>query len=302
MGGDVHGGIHLHSAPAPATATFSPALRDAYLRRVMERCGTLSLTGIDPAAAGQRDTDPQLRLNAVYTALLTRSPRPEEGGGLEPRASKKRAKEEPLRSALEQLDRQQRLVLQGDPAAARAPSSTSSPCAWPAKLLKDEQANLRHLTAPLPDEEGKDGKERATLAARRAAAGAGGAAGLRRHRAAGTRRSHGRNPVELRRSRVERDCQPDCVPWLWQELRERGRLAAAGRAGRSARSRAAPGTGQAGGAKTFAASFPQLPRPGHQPHLRLPEPGLAPARLRRGHARPLYRRANPPLRRPLVRA
>ncbi len=62
VGGNVHGDIHVHSAPA--TETFSPALRDAYLRRVMDRCGTLSLTGIDPAA-GQRDTDPQLRLNAV---------------------------------------------------------------------------------------------------------------------------------------------------------------------------------------------------------------------------------------------
>ena len=88
VGGDVHGGIHIHNSPA--AETFSPALRDAYLRRVMERCGALSLTGIDPAAAGQRDTDPQLRLNAVYTALLTRSPRLEEGGGLEPRPSKKR--------------------------------------------------------------------------------------------------------------------------------------------------------------------------------------------------------------------
>ncbi|MDS4070478.1 MAG: hypothetical protein RKO24_12755 [Candidatus Competibacter sp.] len=148
VGGDVHGDIHVHSAPA--SETFSPALRDAYLRRVMERCGTLSLTGIDPAAAGQRETDPQLHLNAVYTALLTRSPRQEEGIGLEPRTSKKRAEEEPLRSALEQLDRQQRLVLQGDPGSGKSTFVNFVALCLAGEALKDEQANLRHLTAPLP--------------------------------------------------------------------------------------------------------------------------------------------------------
>ena len=50
----------------------------------------------------------------------------------------------------------------------------------------------------------------------------------------------------------------------------------------------------------FAASFPQLPHPGHQPHLRLPAAGLATAGLRRGGAGALFAGTDPALRRPLV--
>jgi hypothetical protein len=159
VGGDVHGDIHIHSQSPSASGTSSSALRDAYLKRVMERCGTLSLTGIDPAAAGQRDTDPQLHLNAVYTALLTRSPRQEQGDGLGPRAMKEQGEKEPLRSALEQLDRQQRLVLQGDPGSGKSTFVNFVALCLAGEALKDKQANLRHLTAPLPDREGKDEKK-----------------------------------------------------------------------------------------------------------------------------------------------
>ena len=222
VGRDVHGGIHLHSPPA--SETFSPALRDAYLRRVMERCGTLSLTGIDPAAAGQRDADPQLRLNAVYTALLTRSPRSGEGGGLEPRASKKRAEEEPLRSALEQLDRQQRLVLQGDPGSGKSTFVNFVALCLAGEALQDEQAHLRHLTAPLPDEEGKDGKKRqpwrhgallpVPVVLRDFAA-----TGLPERGAATAETLWNFIAQELTAA-----CQAECAPWLRQELRERGGL------------------------------------------------------------------------------
>ena len=58
-------------APSPGEL----ALRDAYLNRMMGRCGYLSLAGIDPAIAGKQDSDARLSLNAVYTALLTRSPK-----------------------------------------------------------------------------------------------------------------------------------------------------------------------------------------------------------------------------------
>ena len=103
VGGDVYGDISI-IAGRPAESP-EPALRNAYLNRVMERCGYLSLAGIDPAAAGQQDANPQFSLNAVYTALLTRSPRQEEGrGNMDLRAP---AGKEKLRSALEQLDRNQ---------------------------------------------------------------------------------------------------------------------------------------------------------------------------------------------------
>lgn len=219
---NVHGGIHIHSAPA--SATFSPALRDAYLRRVMERCGALSLTGIDPAAAGQRETDPQLRLNAVYTALLTRSPRTEEVGGLEPRASKKRTEKEPLRSALEQLDRQQRLVLQGDPGSGKSTFVNFVALCLAGKALQDEQANLRHLTAPLPDEEGKDGEKRqpwrhgALLPV----------PVVLRDFAATVLPERGEAAAEPLWNFIAQELkaasQEECAPWLRHELRERGGL------------------------------------------------------------------------------
>ncbi|MEI2769985.1 MAG: SUMF1/EgtB/PvdO family nonheme iron enzyme [Candidatus Competibacter sp.] len=200
VGRDVHGGIHVHSAPAPAT--FSSALRDAYLRRIMDRCGTLSLTGIDPAAAGQRDTDPQLRLNAVYTALLTR------GGN----------------SVLEQIGQQQRLVLQGDPGSGKSTFVNFVALCLAGEALKDEQANLDHLTAPLPDEEGEDGRKRqpwrhgallpVPVVLRDFAA-----TGLPAHGVATAETLWNFIAQELKAA-----CQAECVDWLRHELREHGGL------------------------------------------------------------------------------
>ncbi len=154
VGGNVYGDISI-TAGRPAENP-EPALRNAYLNRVMERCGYLSLAGIDPAAA-QSDGDRQLNLNAVYTALLTRSPRQEEGrGAMNPRSA---AGEEKLRSALEQLDRNQRLVLQGDPGSGKSTFVNFVALCLAGEILKDERANLARLTAPLPDEDGSDGKE-----------------------------------------------------------------------------------------------------------------------------------------------
>ena len=203
VAGNVHGGIHLHSAPAPET-TFSPALRDAYLRRVMERCGTLSLTGIDPAAAGQRDTDPQLRLNAVYTALLTM------GRG--------------NYSALERLDQEQRLVLQGDPGSGKSTFVNFVALCLAGEALQDEQANLRHLTAPLPDVKGEDGEKRQlwrhgallpVLVVLRDFA----ATGLPERGEATAETLWNFVAQELKTA-----CQAECVDWLRHELRERGGL------------------------------------------------------------------------------
>ena len=155
VGGNVYGDISI-TAGRPAENP-EPALRNAYLNRVMERCGYLSLAGIDPAAAGQQDANPQFSLNAVYTALLTRSPRQEEGrGNMDLRAP---AGKEKLRSALEQLDRNQRLVLQGDPGSGKSTFVNFVALCLAGEALGDERANLARLTAPLPDEDGNDGKE-----------------------------------------------------------------------------------------------------------------------------------------------
>jgi len=134
------GSVVFINRPA-ADAIAEKALREAYLRRTMVRCGYLSLAGIDPAVAGQPEKDTQLSLNAVYTALLTGS-------------SYWRS------SALEDLDRHERLVLQGDPGSGKSTFVNFVALCLAGEILRDPQANLQSLTAPLPDEDGNDSKER----------------------------------------------------------------------------------------------------------------------------------------------
>ncbi len=209
------------SQPASAMTSSERALRDAYLNRVIERCGYLSLAGIDPAAA-QSDGDRQLNLNAVYTALLTRSPRQEEGRGIED--PRKLAKEEKRRSALEQLDRNQRLVLQGDPGSGKSTFVNFVALCLAGETLGDERANLTRLTAPLPAEDGSDGEELqpwshqallpVPIVLRDFAA-----VGLPERGQAKAKHLWGFIERELTEASL-----PDCASWLWKQLREHGGL------------------------------------------------------------------------------
>jgi len=155
--GNVQGGIHITTPPPDHTA--EAALRVAYLHRVREQCGYLSLAGIDPAVANPRDAESRLSLDAVYTALLTRSPRDraeEQGAKARQRLPDR---DEPPLSALEQLDRHPKLVLQGDPGSGKSTFVNFVALCLAGEALGDERVNLRYLTAPLPDEEGEDGKK-----------------------------------------------------------------------------------------------------------------------------------------------
>jgi formylglycine-generating enzyme required for sulfatase activity len=137
------------------------ALRNAYLNRMTAHCGYLSLAGIDPAMAGKPDTKARLSLNAVYTALLTRSPK-------EPQ--RRPHTEEHLRldregrflSALEQLDQHQHLVLLGEPGSGKSTFANFVALCLAGEALDIEEINLETLTAPLPNDEGEDTEEHQT--------------------------------------------------------------------------------------------------------------------------------------------
>jgi formylglycine-generating enzyme required for sulfatase activity len=127
------------------------AIRESYLLSLLRETGFLDLTGIDPAAA--QDRDARFSLEALYTALLTLSPT--ERGGLGWVAeSLPEAGREPRRiSALEQLNRHMRLVLLGDPGSGKSTFVNFVVLCMAGELLGREEVNLRVLTAPLAKDE-----------------------------------------------------------------------------------------------------------------------------------------------------
>ena len=151
VGGDVLGAgarkeVHYHGAEG-----LSPAsMRTAYLNRVLEATSYLSLAGIDPKAASESEA--RLALGAVYTALLTLTPEPHDrmvrGEDLDWEARRL--------SALEQLNRNPRLVLLGDPGSGKSTFVNFVAMCLAGETLAREDANLALLTAPLPDEDGGD--------------------------------------------------------------------------------------------------------------------------------------------------
>lgn len=146
--GDVHGNLIVGGSP-DRSAAVEPALRTKYLRRLYQDAASLSLLGIDPAAAGG-EGDAGLSLDAVYTALLTLSPR--EG---RPISTGAEARERPL-SALELLNRHPRLVLLGDPGSGKSTFVSFVALCLAGESLGPPHAGLDLLRAPLPDDDGDD--------------------------------------------------------------------------------------------------------------------------------------------------
>ena len=131
------------------------ALRTSYLNRLFEDTARLSLRGIDPKAAG--DPKAELNLDAVYTALLTLTPEEHERmekEGMTPRSETRRL------SALALLNKHKRLVLLGDPGSGKTTFVNFVAMCMAGENLGKEHANLELLTAPLPNDEGKDQEER----------------------------------------------------------------------------------------------------------------------------------------------
>ena len=128
-------------------------LRNSYLSHLVKETGSLALKGIDPKAAGSR-SESRLRLQAVYTALMTR------GGGLEGRdLFGSKGKVETV-SALALLDKESRLVLLGEPGSGKSTFVDFVCLCLAGELLGIPDANLDRMTAPPPDDDGKDSEER----------------------------------------------------------------------------------------------------------------------------------------------
>jgi hypothetical protein len=109
------GKIEIHNSTGSAQEDRSEAsLRRAYLGRLIAQTEILPLGGIDPAALAGNQY-PQLKLHAVYTALLTRTTQRRE---VDPHILGI-FKEVPS-SALEQLNRHRALVLLGDPGSGKS--------------------------------------------------------------------------------------------------------------------------------------------------------------------------------------
>jgi formylglycine-generating enzyme required for sulfatase activity len=140
---------HVHYHGTTAADSGEAGLREEYLRWVESTTRSLFLSGVDPSEAAGKRTPPQLE--AVYTALLTQTPRrDEEPGGVE---TGRRPGEVETLSAVAQLDRHPRLVLLGDPGSGKSTFAN-----FAAFCLAGGRLDL--LTAPLPDQNGRDGRER----------------------------------------------------------------------------------------------------------------------------------------------
>ena len=144
--------IALELSPAPPTRPPSPLA--PYLERVMRDTGQLTLSGVDPAVA-VGDADAALKLDAVYTGLLSQEM--EDIGS--PGQGRYASDHKPI-SALEQLNRHERLVLLGDPGSGKSTFVNFVALSMAGETLGSERIGLDLLTAPLPDEQGQDQEER----------------------------------------------------------------------------------------------------------------------------------------------
>ncbi|MBN2393752.1 MAG: NACHT domain-containing protein, partial [Anaerolineae bacterium] len=141
---NIAGNLILEQAKQPGAS--AEVLRQAYLYRLMQQTRRLPLGGVDPKSASDAQSS-ELRLSAVYTALLTQ--RVEADARLAEATSERESRR---LSAVEVLNTEPRLVLLGDPGGGKTTFVNFVALCLAGETLKDTEANLSALTAPLPDE------------------------------------------------------------------------------------------------------------------------------------------------------
>ncbi len=121
------------------TATEIKDREQHYLKRLMKDCA--GLEWLDQVEQLDGDSTP-MTLNAVYTALLTTTQKDNKEQAL-------REKQQPF-SAVEMLNREQRLVITGAPGSGKTALVNFIALCMAGELLLDGLCNLRLLTEPLP--------------------------------------------------------------------------------------------------------------------------------------------------------
>ncbi len=133
------------------------ALEHAYLSQVLAQARKLNLPGIDPQMATGAGTEhqTQLQLDAVYTALLTRTSAASDEERNEIRnkiAHGLRDEDRRNYAALAHMDRSRRLVLLGEPGSGKSTFLNYVAACMAGELVGDERTNLDVLRSPLPPE------------------------------------------------------------------------------------------------------------------------------------------------------
>ncbi|MGD9210283.1 MAG: NACHT domain-containing protein, partial [Desulfobacteraceae bacterium] len=133
------------------------ALQRSYLSSLTRKTRYLPLDCVDPKAVTD-EACKELQLSAVYTALMTDTPEKPRGD-----ITLKKQAEEEIRylSALEMLNKEEHLVLLGDPGSGKSTFVNFVATCLAGEILKDNDANIAALTAPIVNEEDDDEKEKA---------------------------------------------------------------------------------------------------------------------------------------------
>jgi formylglycine-generating enzyme required for sulfatase activity len=141
VGRDIRGNVYINSSPTKENLK----LREAYLGWLIQQTRAVSLAGVDPLSVTE-DTRRDIELAAVYTALMTQQTK--EGREAVPDREMQRL------SALEVLNVERRLALLGDPGSGKSTFVNFVTLCMAGEILSRSEFNLKHLSSPLPDDNG----------------------------------------------------------------------------------------------------------------------------------------------------